>query len=294
MLRVHLLGELVVEASGRPVALTGSWRARSLLAWLALNPGRHPRGDVAARFWPDVLDSSARASLRNSLWALRRALGDDAGALVATRDRVGLEGPWLDTVAFAEHVAAGRLDAALALCRGELLAGLDEEWVHEYRDAHRLRLATLLERMAAEAEAAGDLAGAIARTRARVALDPLAEDAQRALIARLTRAGDRAGALAAYARLRERLRGELGLSASPETRELVLHIREGAAPPDPPAGSWPPGTPSPLPPRLVRPAPAAFVGRAVELAALRRLWTGVCAGHGARIALVLGEPGIGK
>src|SRR4051794_8980721 len=229
MLRVHLLGELVVEASGRPVALTGSWRARSLLAWLALNPGRHPRGDVAARFWPDVLDSSARSSLRNGLWALRRALGPDAAALVATRDRVGLEAGWLDATAFAEHVEAGELDEALALCRGELLAGLDEEWVHEYRDAHRERLSTLLERMAAEAESAGDLPGALTRTRARVALDPLAEDAHRALIVRLTRSGDRAGALAAYGRLRERLRRELGLSASQETRELVLQIREPAS-----------------------------------------------------------------
>src|SRR4051812_49931369 len=110
MLRVHLLGELVVEASGRPVALTGSWRARSLLAWLALNPGSHPRADVAARFWPDVLDSSARTSLRNGLWALRRALGPEAAALVATRERVGLEAGWLDVDAFAEHVEAGRLD----------------------------------------------------------------------------------------------------------------------------------------------------------------------------------------
>ena len=93
MLRIHVLGELIVETSAGPVELTGSWRARSLLAWLALNPGNHARGELAARFWPEVLDSSARASLRNGLWALRRALGDEeAEALIATRERVGLEG----------------------------------------------------------------------------------------------------------------------------------------------------------------------------------------------------------
>jgi DNA-binding SARP family transcriptional activator len=300
MLRLQLLGELVAESAGRPIELTGSWRARSLLAWLALNPGSHPRGDVASRFWPDVLDSSARASLRNGLWALRRALGDDADALVATRARVGLEGPhWLDVTAFGEYVAAGRLDDALALCRGELLAGLDEEWVLEFRDAHRARLSDLLERLAARDEAGGDLAGAISHSRARVALDPLAEDAQRALIARLTRSGDRAGALAAYARLRERLRRDLGISASPETRELVLGIREhpsapAGAEPARGVGGWTPGAPFPLPSRLRRPSPGAFVGRDAELGALRRLWSGVRAGQGARIALVVGEPGIGK
>lgn len=310
MVRICVLGELVVECSGQPLGVAGSWRARSLLAWLALHPGDHPRGDVAARFWPDILDASARASLRTSLWALRRALGPHAGAtLIATRDRVGLHGApavWLDATAFAEHLGAGRLDEALPLCRGELLAGLDDEWVHDLRDAHRARVGDLLERIAARAAAAGDPAAAIAWTRRRVTLDPLAEDAQRALIARLTESGDRAGALAAYSRLRERLRAELGLSASQETRELVARVREGDGPkvvaPPPrtsPSGApdddgWGPGAPFPLPGRLRRPAPAAFVGRGEELLALRTLWAQVRAGRGARLALVFGEAGIGK
>lgn len=313
MLRVRVLGELVVESCGTAVEPGGSWRARSLLAWFALNPGSHPRGDVAARFWPEVLDSSARASLRNGLWALRRALGaESAQALVATRDRVGLGGPtdvWVDATAFGEHLAAGRLEEALALCRGELLVGLEDEWVYEYRDEHRARVAELLERIAARAESAGDLAGAIAWTRRRVALDPLAEDAQRALVVRLARSGDRAGALAAYARLRERLRRELGISPSADTRALVLELREGvavggptgehappAAAPGPVAGSgdWVPGAPFPMPARLRRPVPAGFVGRSREMSVLRRLWSDVCAGNGARLALVVGEAGIGK
>src|SRR3954464_8687911 len=112
MLRVLLLGELVGESSGRRVEWSGSWRARSLLAWLALNPGSHPRADIAARFWPDLLASSARTSRRNGLWALRRALVRDATAIVATRDRVGLEAGWIDATAFAAHVATGELEDA--------------------------------------------------------------------------------------------------------------------------------------------------------------------------------------
>src|SRR5579875_1375711 len=110
MLRIRLLGELAVETSHGPVELGGSWRARSLLAWLALNPGSHQRAEVAARFWPEVLDSSARASLRNAIWAIRRSLGAEGReALVATRDRVGLGGPdvWVDTTAFREHIEHG-------------------------------------------------------------------------------------------------------------------------------------------------------------------------------------------
>jgi DNA-binding SARP family transcriptional activator len=313
MLRICVLGELVVESSGRQIEPGGSWRARSLLAWLALNPGVHPRGEVASRFWPDVLDSSARASLRNALWALRRALADEADrALIATRERVGLAGPpdvWVDATAFREHVAAGTLEEALALSRGELLGGLDEEWVYEHRDQHREALSDLLERLAAQAEAEGDVAGAIAATRRRASLDPLAEDAQRALIARLARSGDRAGALAAYDRLRERFRRELGISLSDETRAVIHEVRRGGELGNPPrehasgpaagrltrsGGDWRPGDPFPLPPRLRRRAPTALVGRGRELSVLRELWRAVREGEGARLVLVTGEAGIGK
>jgi DNA-binding SARP family transcriptional activator len=310
MLRVRVLGELVVETASGPVELSGSWRARSLLAWLALNPGTHQRADVAARFWPEVLDSSARASLRNAIWAIRRALGPDADALLATRARVGLasSGVWTDVGELDTHIEQDRLDQALALCRGELLGGLEDEWVHEHREAHRELLSRLLERLAARAEASGDHSGAIAYTRRRVALDPLAEDAQRALIARLVAGGDRPGALAAYARLRDRLRRELGISPSQQTRELIVRVREDAAQ-EPPAfrrtqvaargaavasREWTPGMAFPLPAAMRQTVAAAFVGRARELSGLRELWSQVRAEGGARIAVVTGEAGIGK
>lgn len=312
MVRIRVLGELVVETSSGRKELRGSWRARSLLAWLALNPGVHQRADVAARFWPEVLDSSARASLRNALWAIRRSLGTEAGeALVASRERVGLAGSavWIDATAFRDHIEHDRLEQALELCRGEMLSGVDDEWVYEYRDAHRDLLSELLERIAAKADASADVGAAIAFTRKRVALDPLAENAQRALIVRLAAAGDRPGALVAYARLRDRLRRDLGISPSEQTRELVLQIRDDAAAGDatgsrgpratqsaPTArrGSWTQGAPFPLPPALGRRAPAAFVGRSREMGALRQIWSQVHAGGGARVALLVGEAGIGK
>ena len=177
------------------------------------------------------------------------------------------------------------------LCRGELLAGLDDEWVYEYRDAHRLRVSELFEALAARAEP-DDRARAVALTRKRVALDPLAEDAQRALIERLGRAGDRSGALLAYSRFRERLRGELGVSASAETRALADEIREGAdepaqAPeqadrPGPGRAARPPATglpaaPFPLPPAAA-PAARARTSSAGKPSSLR------CGGCGPRSA----------
>jgi DNA-binding SARP family transcriptional activator len=302
VVRICVLGELEVESDGKPVELSGSWRAQSLFAWLAVHPGTHPRSSVAPRFWPDVLDSSARASLRNALWSIRKALGGDAELLIATRDRIGLEGPpavWVDALAFDELVREDRWEESLELVRGEPLEGLDDEWVYEFRDEHRERLSGLLEKLAAQAE--GDKA--LGWSRRRVALDPLDEDAQRALISRLIDAGDRPGALAAYGRLRQRLRTELGISPSAETRNLVLELQaddgRGAGAPEtslPAPGAddpWSPGTGFPMPPRL-RGAADDLIGRSPELSQLRDLWTRTKEAQTARLARLTGDAGIGK
>jgi tetratricopeptide (TPR) repeat protein len=123
VLRVRLAGSLALESNGREIPLPPSRRARAVLAYLAAHPGPHARGELAARFWPDVLDESARTSLRAALSELRRALGPEAAGLVATRETVALDGVWVDL----------REDASLA---GELLRGMDDDWVHALRRDH--------------------------------------------------------------------------------------------------------------------------------------------------------------
>src|ERR671937_1252716 len=125
---VRLLGALEVEVEGEPVALPPG-KPRSLLAWLALHRGLHARRQLAGRFWHEVLDSSARASLRSALWALRSALGPAASHLVASREQVGLAAEVrTDADEFRRLVAAGERAEAIDLCRGRLLSDLDEEW----------------------------------------------------------------------------------------------------------------------------------------------------------------------
>src|SRR6201995_4267629 len=109
MLEIRLAGPMEVRADGPGWAVPASRRARAVLASLAMPPGPQPRARVAARFWPDVLDESARASLRVALTELRQALGPAAGHLAATRDTVALEGPDLrvDVRDFKEALADG-------------------------------------------------------------------------------------------------------------------------------------------------------------------------------------------
>lgn len=231
MLRIRVLGELGLELDGTALEPPSSRRARSLLGLLALERRMHARTELAARFWPDVLDESARTSLRSALSAARRALGPEADHhLLATRESVGLaDEVWTDAAEFDRLVDAGRWAEAIQLSRGGLLTGLDDDWVLEARDEWRERVATVLARLAADAEATGDLSVAVAHTRRMVALDPLAEEGQRELIRRLAASGDRAAALTAYARYSERLRTELRIAPSPATRAFVDELRGGDA-----------------------------------------------------------------
>lgn len=236
MLAVSVLGALTVEADGRPLEQIASQRARSLLGWLAIHPGLHSRARVASVFWPDVLDESARGSLRTTLATLRRELGPAGADLVtATRERVGIVPGevQIDFDAFAQLASRGELEEAAVLCRGDLLADLDDDWVNEPREYHRRVLLELLGRIAAEAEDAGDLDAALARTREQVALDPLSEEAHRELIRRLAAAGDRPGALAAYKAYATRLRRDLDMAPSAGIRELADGVRAGKAGQDP-------------------------------------------------------------
>src|SRR5436190_6926714 len=132
MLRVRLFGAFALESDGVALPMPERRGARALLGWLALNEGVHPRSEVAGRFWPDVLDSSARKSLRTELVEVRRALGPAAAdALVATREEVGLTGAavMVDAREFERLVREERLEAAADLGDGELLPGLDADWV---------------------------------------------------------------------------------------------------------------------------------------------------------------------
>jgi DNA-binding SARP family transcriptional activator len=292
MLRVRLFGAFGLESEGAALPMPERRRACSLLGWLALHTGVHPRSEIAARFWPEVLDSSARKSLRTELVAVRQALGSAAeGVLVTTRDTVGLVGDavLVDAREFERLVREGRLKEAVDLCDGELLAGLDDEWVYEARERHRDRLGDVLERLAADAEVAGALKDAVRISRRRVELDPLREDAHRELIRRLIAAGEVAAARVAFDYLARRLRAELRVSPSIETRRLLEAIHaHGGVPALLPAETRPP-----LPPILARRDRSPFVGRDDSLDWLRAQWSDARGGSG-RLGVIAGDPGIGK
>ena len=74
---VRLLGGFRVELDGQAVYSFETDKARALLAYLAVEAGRpHRRESLSSLLWPDRPDAVARASLRQALSCVRRALGD--------------------------------------------------------------------------------------------------------------------------------------------------------------------------------------------------------------------------
>jgi DNA-binding SARP family transcriptional activator len=299
MLGVCVVGRLELTLDGEPLQAPPGRPARSLLGWLATHPGNHPRGVVAAALWPDVTDESARASLRTALSAVRDSLGAGAQiALCADRQTVGLGAMpevSVDVREFDALFDAGRPAQALAaIGDGELLPGLDADWVLRARDRHRDRVGDAMAQLARDAQAAGDRPGAVAWLKRRAELDPFDEGAHRELIEELDRAGDRAAALSVYNRLADRLRRELAVAPSAATRRLAASLRDVEPPPS--AAATPKdGGPLPPLPRRLQPTrwPRPFVGRDDALARLSSAWAAAQDG-GPAFAVVAGEPGIGK
>lgn len=291
MLRATLFGRLALEIDGSPVPPIAGLKPRSVLAYLLLHPGLHPRARLAARFWPDVLDTSARASLRSVLWSVRGALEAAGGEayLAGDRSSVGITPDLpreIDVEQFDRALAAGdatSLRAAVMLATDPLLSDLADEWVLDAQDDYRDRLITALEQLADGADQAGDPAAAIEWTKRALEQDRLREGTYRQLIRRLAAAGEPAQALTVYRRCRAVLAAELGMAPTAETRDVVAQIRAGGA--DEVERTEPRRRP-------VVP-PALLVGRQSQVAALTEAWHTSAGGHGG-LALVSGEAGIGK
>jgi DNA-binding SARP family transcriptional activator len=144
-LEVRLLGTLAAHARGRVLPAPAHPQGPALLGWLALYPGeQHERGPIAALLWPDLPRANARTELRGAAWAIRRMLGPDEELVMDGRETIGLR-CGTDLEEFERLAAAGEVGAAIALCRGELLADLGDEhgWVLAARAEHAERVRAL-------------------------------------------------------------------------------------------------------------------------------------------------------
>jgi predicted ATPase/DNA-binding SARP family transcriptional activator/tetratricopeptide (TPR) repeat protein len=230
-LKLRLFGTWQAGLGEKPLPPLRSRKGEWLLALLALRSAPVSRAWLAGTLWPDSEESRALLYLRRELMHLRNALGPECGRLRSPGRSLQLDlaGADCDLLAFDAAIARAdesSLEVAVSLYGGPLLEGCDEEWVILERQSREQAHLTALERLAESASARGDTPAAARRLRSVVALDPLRESAQRALMKALADSGDSAAAVQVYRDLRLYLRRELNAEVDPETTSLFHEIRD--------------------------------------------------------------------
>jgi DNA-binding SARP family transcriptional activator/TolB-like protein len=243
MIELRMLGtlELTSADNGAGGSVLAQPRRAALLSYLALASPRgfHRRDTLLALFWPEYDADQARHALRQSVYFLRRALG--ANSIVSRGDEELALAPdqvRCDAWAFEAAIDQGRPADAIALYRGELLAGFHisaapdfERWLDEERSRLRQLAGAAGWALAAAREREGDAAGAVEAARRATALGPPDETALRRLMLLLERLGDRAAAVRAYEAFTGKLKAEYELEPSAETQSVVARIRTDASRP---------------------------------------------------------------
>src|SRR5215472_1730615 len=233
-LSIGILGLLVIERDDCRLGKVPK-KARALLGYLAAQGGQAvSRERLADLLWPYQGSEQARHSLRNCLLELRKALGPSgARHLVADFANCRIEDVVVDLDRF-ERLSRSRnrpeLQAAAELYRGEFLVDFDidsepfQEWLAAERDRTLALICDILQRLTAAQDAAGEADAAIRSGRRLVALDPLSEFGQRALMRAYAHAGRRGEALRQYKSCAETLKRELGVAPDAETQALAHEL----------------------------------------------------------------------
>lgn len=239
-LSISILGPLVIESDDWRLGKVPK-KARALLAYLAAQGGQAvSRERLADLLWPYQGSEQARHSLRNCLLELRKALGPSEGVhLVTDFANCRLQDIPTDLDDFerlSRSQYRAELRTAADLYRSEFLTDFDidsepfQEWLAAERDRTLAVVCDVLHRLTAAEDAPGEHEAAIQFGRRLVALDPLSEFGQRALMGAYARAGRRGEALRQYKSCSETLKRELGVAPDLETQALANDIaRSGAA-----------------------------------------------------------------
>ncbi len=309
-MRISLFGNLRISVAGCPVTAVNTNRLHSLIAYLILHGDTpQPRERLAFVLWPTSRESQARTNLRQLLHHLKRALPAECNSLVTDQFAV----QWrqdascvIDAIDFQAAIAAAAaaqteqdrareiqsLTIAAQLYEDDLLPGLYDEWLTPVREGYRRQLSNALHRLATLFEEQQEYAAAIPFADRLVALDPLSESHYQLLIRLHAANHDRASALRAYHRCMRVLRREMGVEPGRATQQLFERILKS----DPVPSREPASESSVLPavgPVSQLQKARLLVGRTMEWHQLASAWQSAVV-DGPRVAVISGEPGIGK
>ena len=230
VVRLRLTGHMDAWTVSNESVLPTGRKTRALLAAVALSaPRPASRGRLAELLWSRRPEEQARASLRQEIQLLLKALAPAKTEILhVTRDQLSLtQGvTWVDVGEIMR--AANDRPAALSLLDGELLEDLDgidpafDMWLTAERERLRDRARSMAEALLREQTDPGTVISAARRL---LQIDRAHEEAWRALMRAHAGQGERGMAIQAYDRCRAVLAEMLDAAPSAETQTLLNEIR---------------------------------------------------------------------
>jgi|GEM_PF-5243556 len=226
VLEIRLLGKLEITFRGKRLVLPTK-HAACLIAMLTLE-GRMQREIVAARLWGERGEAQARASLRQTIYHVKKALASvGACALEVERGSISLRQGFFrtDVVKFLEDLRTSPV-AAVSQCNGELFGNLGrvdpafQEWLDAERRSFSAKITKGMETASEICRDRKDWKGLEKLASSRLEHDPFDEYALRDQMEALSRTGKRAGALVLFEEFRDRLRSSLQIEPEAATNEL--------------------------------------------------------------------------
>jgi DNA-binding SARP family transcriptional activator len=264
--RLRLLGSATLERATQTEWLILPRKALALLGYLVRHAQPIERAHLVGLLWGETTDTRGRRNLTRELGHLTRRFPGCFRSNYHTVQWAPPASMWVDTAAFAALMLAGnddafaedappaaaapseggfahidsatldpvRLSKAIALYRGEFLAGLYldgcpefETWLVREREFWRRQVTESLEKLIAYYALRQHNQQAQSCARRWLELEPWQEEAHRLLMVLLARSGNRSAALAQYDQCRHILAAELAIEPSRELAALAAQIRAG-------------------------------------------------------------------
>jgi len=234
MIELRTLGtlDLLERTDGHQVlSVLAQPKRVGFLTFLAIATprGLHQRDTLLGIFWPDSSDKRARNVLNQTVFALRRTLGQKL-FIMNGEPGVGLDPDHLqcDVWEFEAALASGEKEDALDLYRGNFLEGFFlpgclefERWADSERSRLRdLAMGAVLS-LSKEMESAGNPVGAVGWLRRAREWASYDEHILRRQVELLLALGDRSGAVREYESFARRLSVDLGMEPSEEAQSLL-------------------------------------------------------------------------
>ena len=237
MYYLRLLGSLSLEdPSGSNAASLVRQRPLAVLALLAVAREKGcSRDKLIGYLWPEIEQDRARHRLTDSVYLLRKSLGEDVLLAAGDTLRLNPEVVEVDAAGFLDALDSNALEAAVEFYEGPFLDGFYmsgvpefERWVESERQRFADACADAVEELAEGSERAEDYRLAVNWWKRLAAHDPYNSRYALRLMQALAAAGDRGNALQFAQEHERRLSEELGIEPDEEFYAFVERLRNEA------------------------------------------------------------------